>query len=211
MIKALKLCVLTLAVAVPGARALGDPCTNASNLSNQVGNTSEPSERARLSTQLDEQTLLCREQQCQGGDAEACHDASLTLTNNGVYVQARVFEQKACDAGRKRSCDPHQAPKPTLAANNGILADAKDRCSKGDARNCEFAGNLLFRSGDPSSAEHFFTTSCNGGNGKGCANQAVCSARRADNAKATELLERGCRLGFSAACHGSPSALTTIW
>jgi hypothetical protein len=196
---------------VPGARALGDPCANANTLSDQVTASPDMAERAQLTAQLDEQTLLCREQQCQGGDAEACHDASLTLTNNGVYGQSRIYEQKACAAGRRASCDPHQAPKPALAATNGILADAKDRCSKGGAHDCEFAGHVLFRAGDVASAEKFFDTSCAGGDGKGCANQAVCAANRADNKRATELLQKGCTLGFTAACHGTPASLRTIW
>ena len=110
MIKTIKLCVLTLAIAVPGARALADPCANADSLASQMGATTEPSDRARLVMQIDEQTLLCREQQCQGGDANACHEASLTLTNNGVYGQSRVYEQKACAAGRRPSCDAPPAP-----------------------------------------------------------------------------------------------------
>ena len=211
MIKTIKLCALALAIAVPGARALADPCANADNLTSQIGAASESSDRARLATQLDEQTLLCREQQCQSGDAEACHDASVTLTNNGVYGPSRVYEQKACAAGRRMSCAGHPAPRPAVAASSGVLASAKERCSKGVTRDCEFAGNLLFREGDASSAEHFFETACTGGSAKGCANQAVCAARRTDNAKTTELLQRGCKLGFDAACHASPGALRTIW
>lgn len=162
------------------------------------------------------------ERACSGGRSNACQALANVLSSSPDLTPdlARVAElrKRACDAGDALAClsapgqasDTGQIDDATRAAIEGALVGLDERCNRHDGAACAAASAIVMAiDPNPQRAKSYGTragdeleASCLSGKGRSCMLGAmqVMSPMTPQPSRAKRLFERGCAVGFGAAC-----------